>query len=208
MEGSVFTAGALVQWLRDQVGLVATAPELDGLAAQVPDTGGVAIVPAFTGLGAPHWDPAARGAVFGITRGTSRAHLARAALEATALQCLDVLDAMAADAGARAGVLRVDGGMARSDLLVQMQADLLGAPVERPLDVETTARGAALLAGVEAGVWREGEAHRLGGHQRFEPRDVARGQAVARWRQAVAACRAFTAAGPQGSVRSEPAVAR
>ncbi len=157
LEGSVFVAGAAVQWLRDDLGIVGSAEETADLAASVPDSGGVVFVPAFTGLGAPHWDPAARGLVVGLTRGTTRAHLARATLEALAFQTRDVVDAMAADAGlARDGLssptLRVDGGAACNPVLLQMLADVLGAPVERPALVEATAWGAAALAGIDAGL--------------------------------------------------------
>ncbi len=153
LEGSVFVAGAAVQWLRDELGLVETAGDSEALAASVPDTGGVVVVPAFTGLGAPHWDPRARGAVFGLTRGTQRAHLVRATLESLAFQTRDVLAAMEADAGQPLAALRVDGGAAANGFLMQFQADLLGVPVERPANVETTAWGAALLAGLAAGVY-------------------------------------------------------
>jgi len=155
LEGSVFVGGAAIQWLRDGLGLIASAPEVNDLAAMVPDTGGVVIVPAFTGLGAPHWDPSARGAVFGIDRATTAAHLARATLEGIAFQVADLLDAMEADSGSPLESLRVDGGASASDLLMQMQSDFLGLEVERPADLETTALGAALLAGLGAGVWTD-----------------------------------------------------
>ena len=140
--------GAVVQWLRDGLGLIRTAAEIETLAATVPDNGGVYLVPAFTGLGAPHWDPYARGTIVGITRGTTAGHLARAALEAVAYQSYDVLSAMERDAGIRLTELRVDGGASRNDGLMQFQADLLGVPVVRPRVVETTALGAACLAGL------------------------------------------------------------
>ncbi len=153
LEGSVFIAGAAIQWLRDGLGLFARASESEALAGSVPDTGGVVLVPAFVGLGAPHWRPEVRGAVFGLTRGTTRAHLARAALESLAFQSRDLAEAMARDAGRRIRRLRVDGGASANDLLMQYQADLLGIPVERPRVIETTALGAGLLAGLAAGVW-------------------------------------------------------
>jgi glycerol kinase len=155
LEGSVFVAGAVVQWLRDGLGLIRSAAEVEALAASVPDSGGVVLVPAFTGLGAPHWDPYARGALVGITRGTTAGHLARAALEGIAFQVADVLAAMEADAGVPVAELRVDGGAAANDLLMQLQADLAGVPVIRPRVQETTALGAAYLAGLATGVWRD-----------------------------------------------------
>ena len=155
LEGSVFSAGSAVQWLRDGLGLIDRSEDVETLAASVPDANGVYVVPAFTGLGAPHWDPQARGTIVGLTRATTRAHIARATLDAIALQVADVLEAMAADAGARIATLRVDGGAATNDLLLQLQADLLGVPVERPVVAETTALGAAYLAGLAVGYWRD-----------------------------------------------------
>ncbi len=155
LEGSVFVGGAVVQWLRDGLGLVRDAAEIEALAANVNDNGGVYLVPAFAGLGAPHWDPYARGALMGITRGTTAAHLARAALEAIAFQSCDVLKAMERDAGLPLQELRVDGGASRNDLLMQFQADLLQVPVVRPAIVETTALGATYLAGLAVGVWKD-----------------------------------------------------
>jgi len=152
-EGSVFIGGAVVQWIRDGLGFVRTAPEIEALAASVSDNGGVYLVPAFAGLGAPHWDPYARGTIVGITRGTTAAHIARAALESIAYQVADLLDAMAADAGIALTELRVDGGAATNDMLMQFQADLLGVPVVRPAVTETTALGAAYLAGLAVGYW-------------------------------------------------------
>ncbi len=152
LEGAVFVAGAAVQWLRDELKLVSSAAELDALAASVPDAGGAFLVPAFAGLGAPHWDPYARGAIVGLTRGVNRAHLCRAALEAIAFQTADLLAAMDNDAACGLAELRVDGGVSRSAPLLQIQADLLGRPVVRPRVSETTALGAAALAGVGAGV--------------------------------------------------------
>ncbi|WP_346697001.1 glycerol kinase GlpK [Thermophilibacter mediterraneus] len=153
LEGSVFVAGALVQWLRDELGIVRTAAETEALAASVADTGGVHIVPAFTGLGAPWWRPDARGAILGLTRGTTRAHIARAALEAIAYQIRDLADAMSADAGGALDVLNVDGGASANDFLVQFQADLLGCELRRPANTETTSLGAAYLAGLASGFW-------------------------------------------------------
>jgi glycerol kinase len=153
LEGSVFIGGAVVQWIRDGLGLIRTAPEIEPLAASVPDNGGVYLVPAFAGLGAPHWDPYARGTIVGITRGTTSGHLARAALESIAYQVADLLDAMAADAGIALKELRVDGGAAINNTLMQFQADLLGVPVVRPAVTETTALGAAYLAGLAVGYW-------------------------------------------------------
>jgi len=152
-EGSVFVAGALVQWLRDELRLIERAEDIEALAASVPDAGGVSIVPAFTGLGAPHWDPYARGAILGLTRGSGRAHIARAALEAIALSSAELVKTVNASLPAPIAELRVDGGAARNDLLMQMQADFAGIPVVRPEQTETTALGAAYLAGIEAGVW-------------------------------------------------------
>ncbi|MCM2265864.1 MAG: glycerol kinase GlpK [Desulfuromonadales bacterium] len=153
MEGSSFIAGAAVQWLRDGLGLVHTAAEIETLARQVPDSGGVVFVPALTGLGAPHWNSGARGLISGITRGTTAAHLARATLEGIALQIVDLCQAMADDKGEPLAVLKVDGGAAQNDLLMQLQADLLDKPVSRPQTVETTALGAAMLAGLAVGFW-------------------------------------------------------
>ena len=154
LEGSVFSAGSAVQWLRDGVKAIAAAGDVEALAASVEDSGGVYLVPAFTGLGAPYWDPSARATIVGITRGTGLAELARATLESIAFQVADVLQAMAADSGERLQTLRVDGGAAANDLLLQLQADVLGAPVERPVVAETTALGAAYLAGLTVGYWQ------------------------------------------------------
>ena len=154
LEGSIFIAGAVVQWLRDGLGIIRSAPEVEALAASVPDTHGVYLVPAFAGLGAPHWDQYARGAIVGLTRGTTGAHIARAALEGIALQVMDVLKAMEADAGIRLKELRVDGGACANNLLMQLQADLLNVPVVRPKVSETTALGAAYLAGLAVGYWK------------------------------------------------------
>ncbi|ABI56664.1 glycerol kinase GlpK [Alkalilimnicola ehrlichii MLHE-1] len=152
LEGSVFIAGAVVQWLRDGLGLIRSSDEIEALARQVPDTGGVYLVPAFAGLGAPHWDPDARGILVGMTRGTERPHIARAALESMAFQATEVIGAMEVDAGLAVKELRVDGGASANDLLMQFQADLLGAPVLRPADTEATAAGAAALAARAVGL--------------------------------------------------------
>src|SRR5262249_14822365 len=143
----------VVQWIRDGLAFVRTAPEIEALAASVADNGGVYLVPAFAGLGAPHWDPYARGTIVGITRGTTSGHIARAALESIAYQVADLLDAMAADSGVALTELRVDGGAATNNMLMQFQADLLGVPVVRPAVTETTALGAAYLAGLATGYW-------------------------------------------------------
>ena len=153
LEGSVFVGGAVVQWLRDGLGVIRRSEEVEALAASVPDSGGVFLVPAFVGLGAPHWDPYARGTILGVTRGTTAGHLARAALEAMAYQTRDVLEAMEADAEVPLESLRVDGGAAANDGLLQFQADILGVPVKRPKILETTALGAAYLAGLASGYW-------------------------------------------------------
>jgi glycerol kinase len=155
LEGSVFIAGAAVQWLRDSLGIIRTAAEVETLAASVPDNGGVYFVPAFAGLGSPHWDPYARGAIVGLTRGTGAAQIARAALESIAYQTADVLRAMEADAGISLSELRVDGGATQNDLLMQFQADVLGVRVVRPKVFETTALGAAYLAGLAVGYWKD-----------------------------------------------------
>jgi glycerol kinase len=154
LEGSIFIAGAVVQWLRDGLEFFRSSPEVEALAASVPDTGGVYLVPAFAGLGAPHWDAHARGTIVGLTRGTTKAHVARAALEGIALQVMDVLKAMEADSGIKLKELRVDGGASANDLLMQLQADLLKVPVVRPKVAETTALGAAYLAGLAVGYWK------------------------------------------------------
>jgi len=157
LEGSVFVAGAAVQWLRDGLGIIRSSAEVEALAATVPDNGGVYLVPAFAGLGAPHWDPYARGTLIGISRGTSAGHIARATLESIAFQSADLLQAMEADAGTPLAELRVDGGATANDLLMQFQADLLGCPVIRPRVRETTALGAAYLAGLAVGYWQDRE---------------------------------------------------
>ncbi len=189
LEGSVFVAGSLVGWLRDGLGIIRRAADVEPLARSVPDAGGVMLVPALTGLGSPHWDPHARGLIVGISRATTAAHVARAALEAIALSVGDVVTAMEQDAGVVLPRLRVDGGATANDLLMQIQADVLGRPVERPAVRETTALGAALLAGIATGFFAgpaaAAEARRV--EQVFEPRiDAAtRGRLLERWRDAV-----------------------
>ena len=158
LEGSAFIAGAAVQWLRDGLGIISTAAEVEALAASVQNSGGVTFVPALAGLGAPHWRPEARGLLTGITGGTTKAHIARAVLEGVALQIGDILEAMSADADAPLRTLRVDGGAAKNDLLMQSQADILGVEIRRPTVLETTALGAAFLAGLGAGVWNSTDA--------------------------------------------------
>ena len=195
LEGGVFMGGATVQWLRDGLGMIRRSDEIEALASSVPDTGDVYLVPAFAGLGAPQWDAAARGAIVGLTRGTTRAHVARAALESIAFQTADLIEAMQQDAGQPLSELRVDGGAARNDLLLQFQADLLGVPVLRPVNTETTAFGAAALAGLGVGFWRSQEelAALWTLEKRFEPRmarDVA-ARRRARWTQAVERSRAW-----------------
>jgi glycerol kinase len=188
LEGSVFIAGAVVQWLRDGLGIIATAAETEALAESVADAGGVYLVPAFTGLGAPHWDPYARGALVGLTRGTMKAHIARAALEAIAYQNRDVLDRMAQDSGAPLAALRVDGGAAANNFLCQFQADVLDVEVLRPAVTETTAMGAAFLSGVGAGLWTAAD---LAGRWRLErrfrpsPGSASRSAGYAGWHRAV-----------------------
>ncbi len=195
LEGSVFIAGAVVQWLRDELKFFESSAQVERLANEVLDTGGVYVVPAFAGLGAPHWDPHARGAIVGLTRGSSRAHLARAALESIAYQSADVLEAMQKDAGERLAELRVDGGAAANDLLMQFQADILGVPVVRPKVLETTALGAAYLAGLATGVWgsKKEIAEQWRIDRAFEPR-MSRDEAesrLARWRRAIERARGW-----------------
>jgi len=189
LEGSVFVAGAAVQWLRDGLGIIDSAHEVQTLASSVSDTQDLYLVPAFAGLGTPDWDGHARGAMVGITRGTTRAHVARAALESIALQSADVFSAMAADSGIALRELRVDGGASRNDLLMQMQADILGVPVVRPRVTETTALGAAYLAGLATGFWSGADelAAQWAMDRRFDPAmaEDARADKRARWRQAV-----------------------
>jgi glycerol kinase len=193
LEGSVFIGGAVVQWLRDGLEFFAKSSEVEKLAASVLDTGDVFLVPAFTGLGAPYWDAHARGAIVGITRGTTKAHIARAALESMAYQSAELLEAMQKDAGKKLSELRVDGGASANDLLMQFQADLLGVPVVRPRVLETTALGAAYLAGLTVALWKSREelAQQWQAARRFEPRmDPSRREALmSRWREAVSRAR-------------------
>ncbi len=197
LEGSVLVAGAAIQWLRDGLGVISSADEVEALAAAVPDTGGVTFVPAFAGLGTPHWDPHARGLIVGITRGTRREHLARAALEAIAFSVADLLDAFAAALPEPIGELRADGGPARNDLLLQLQADLAGIPVIRPAETETTGLGAAFLAGVGHGLYASLEevAALWRPDRTFEPTMSAdeREEHRARWRRAVERARGWAA---------------
>jgi glycerol kinase len=193
LEGSVFIGGAVIQWLRDGLGLIRSAGEVEALAASVPDADGVVLVPAFAGLGAPHWDPYARGSISGITRGTTAAHFARAALDAIAHQSAEVLRSMEADAGVPLRELRVDGGACANNLLMQIQADLLGTPVVRPGNIETTAFGAACLAGLSAGFWSGPDelARQWRVDRRFEPAHRAKSveTEIARWAKAVSRAR-------------------
>jgi len=195
LEGSIFVAGAAVQWLRDQLGVIEQASESEAIAASVPDTGGVYLVPAFTGLGAPYWDPHARGTLVGLTRGSSRAHIVRAALEAIAYQTRDVLDCFERDTGLRAQELQVDGGATANSFLMQFQADVLGIPVRRPSVSETTALGAAYLAGLAVGFW-ENQAQIAANWQedrRFEPNlpEARRDELYTGWRRAVERARGW-----------------
>lgn len=196
LEGSIFVAGAAIQWLRDGLGIIVQAPESEELARSLESNDGVYFVPAFVGLGAPHWDPDARGTIVGLTRGTGRAHLARAALEAMAYSTRDVLEAMEADSGVEAVELAVDGGAALNDWLMQFQADVIGRPVRRPEMVETTALGAAGLAGLAAGIWPDAEAFRAAfpAPTLFRPAmdGAAREALLLGWRRAIAACRAWS----------------
>ena len=171
LEGSIFSTGATVQWLRDGLQFIETSADVETLAASVEDNGGVYLVPAFTGLGAPHWDMYARGTIIGITRGTTRAHIARAALESTAYQTRDALDAMRRDTGLDIPLLRVDGGATVNDLMMQFQSDILGIPIERHATAETTALGAAYLAGLATGFWQDTDeiATNWASDKRFEP---------------------------------------
>jgi glycerol kinase len=197
VEGSVFVAGAAVQWLRDGLGVIDQAAETEALARAVPDTGGVYFVPAFVGLGTPYWEPEARGTITGLTRGTTRAHLARAALEAMAYGSAELLEAMSSTVGLRVPALRVDGGAAANGWLMQFQADVLGIPVERPDLVETTALGAAGLAGLALGVWHSTEEFLAGRKfSRFEPRMEAeeRQAHLEGWHRAVSAALAWARA--------------
>jgi len=199
LEGSIFMAGAVVQWLRDGLGLIKTAPEVEKLAASVRDNGGIYFVPAFAGLGAPHWDQYARGLMVGMTRGTTSGHIARAALEGIAFQVADVLSAMEADSGIKLKELRVDGGACANNLLMQFQADILGIPVVRPAVQETTALGAAYLAGLAVGYWRNPAeiADQWRVDRRFEPvmKDAQRGDMRSTWTRALERSKAWENAG-------------
>jgi len=189
LEGSAFIAGAAVQWIRDGLGFIGQAAEIESLAASVPDSGGVVFVPALAGLGAPHWRPEARGVIWGITRGTTRAHIARATLEGIAFQVTELLEAMSSDAGEPIAELRVDGGASANDLLMQCQADFAQVPVVRPRNVDTTALGAGMLAGLGVGLWTLGDLSRLAASdRRFLPRmtPADRQARLATWRAAVA----------------------
>ena len=189
LEGSIFVSGAAVQWLRDGLQIIDSAADVEPLAASVESSDGVFVVPAFVGLGAPHWDPYARGAMLGITRGTTKAHIARATLEAIALQTRDVLEAMEAESGLHLAELRVDGGASRNELLMQLQADLIGRPVVRSAVAETTALGAAYLAGIGVGVWSGADdvAGRWRSDRTFEPKmaEAQRDELYAGWRRAI-----------------------
>jgi glycerol kinase len=197
LEGSVFVGGAVVQWLRDGLGLIRKSEEVEALAKSVPDNGGVYFVPAFVGLGAPHWDSYARGSIFGLTRGTTAGHMARAAVESIAYQVADLLDAMRKDSGDSVHELRVDGGAAANDDLMQFQADILGVPVVRPAVTETTALGAAYLAGLGVGFWHSDIDANAGKERRFEPKMPA-SQARSlreRWNEAVSRSKNWESAG-------------
>ena len=206
MEGSVFVAGSVVQWLRDGLGIIHSSEEVEALALSVPDNDDVYLVPAFTGLGAPHWDPYARGMIVGITRGTKTGHIARAALESIAFQVADLLGAMQVDSGIRFKVLRVDGGAARNDTLLQFQADLLGIPVVRSAGAESTSLGAAFLAGLAVGFWKDLEEieaiWKVG--KEFQPKRTGREvqDLLGRWHQALGRAKSWRqpeATGPEGS---------
>nr|WP_217346173.1 glycerol kinase GlpK [Noviherbaspirillum sp. L7-7A]MBV0880561.1 glycerol kinase GlpK [Noviherbaspirillum sp. L7-7A] len=195
LEGSVFMAGATVQWLRDGLGIIRSSDEVEALAASVPDTDGVVFVPAFAGLGAPHWDAYARGTIVGMTRGTTKAHIARAALASIAYQTVDILLAMQNDSGIELQELRVDGGASKNDLLMQFQADVLGVPVVRPVITETTALGAAYLAGIAVGFWKSQDevAAQWQRERRFDPdmSETERNGRLAQWHRAVERARAW-----------------
>ncbi|MTW12466.1 glycerol kinase GlpK [Pseudoduganella eburnea] len=195
LEGSVFMGGATVQWLRDGLGIIQHSSEVEALAGSVPDSGGVFLVPAFVGLGAPHWDPYARGAIVGLTRGSNKAHIARAAVESIAYQSAELLAAMQKDASMPVTEVRADGGAARNDMLMQFQSDLLGVPVLRPKVTETTALGAAYLAGLAVGFWESQEeiARQWACERRFTPAmgDDQRAQLLAKWKRATERAKAW-----------------
>jgi glycerol kinase len=190
LEGSIFVAGAAVKWLRDGLGVIADARETDSMATRVPDSHGVTMVPAFVGLGAPYWDPEARGAIYGLTLDTTGAHLARAALESVAFQTLDLLEAMKRDGAAQSGRIRIDGGMAANEWLCQFLADVIEVRIERPQNLETTALGAAFLAGLATGVWPDlaAIARTWKERDRFDPamQSADRERIISGWRSAVA----------------------
>jgi glycerol kinase len=196
LEGSIFVTGAAVQWLRDGLQFFDNAAEIEALASSVDSSDGVYLVPAFVGLGAPHWDPYARGAMFGLTRGSTRAHIARATLEAIAYQTRDVLDEMERETGIRLASLRADGGASKNDLLMQIQADVLGRPVVRSAIAETTAQGAAYLAGLGVGLWQSSEdvAQHFHSDRTFEPAlsREQRDERYAGWRKAVQRAKGWT----------------
>jgi glycerol kinase len=198
LEGSVFVAGAAVQWLRDDLGFFADSAESAALAASVADSSGVYVVPAFVGLGAPHWDPNARGTIVGLTRGATKAHITRATLEAIACQVRDVVEAMERDSGTKLSELRVDGGAAANDFLLQFQADILGRTVVRPACLETTALGAAYLAGLAVGFWKDREevTRNWREERRFEPQMAAgkREELYAGWLRAVERAKGWASA--------------
>jgi glycerol kinase len=204
LEGSMLMAGAVVQWLRDGLEIIRTSAEVEALAASVPDSGGVILVPAFSGLGAPYWDQYARGALLGMTRGTKRAHIARAALDGIALQARDVLEAMQSDSELPIAELRVDGGASANNLLMQMQADVLGVKVIRPQNLEATAMGAAYLAGLAVGYWpdRDTIARQWQVGQTFIPRSTEpeRAQKLERWHKALSRARNWE---PSSSQRAD-----
>ena len=195
LEGSVFVAGAAVQWLRDEMGLIRTAAESEKLAMSVPDTQGVYMIPAFVGLGAPYWDMYARGALFGITRGVNRNHIVRAVLESIAYQVRDILSVMEEDSGIHPAALKVDGGASANNFLMQFQSDILNVPVIRPANVETTAQGAAFLAGLEAGFWKDKKEIQTiwQAEREFVPQmeDAERTEKYMAWKRAVNSCRSF-----------------
>ena len=189
LEGSVFVSGATIQWLRDELGLIGSAAETEAMAQEVSDTAGAYIVPAFTGLGAPYWDPYARGAILGLTRGVNRNHIARAALESMAYQTCDLVQAMTEDLGCGISMFKVDGGASANNFLLQFQADMIGQPVYRPVCIETTSLGAAYLAGLATGYWKD-QADILSNWQldrRFDPQmgEEQRNQLLDGWHKAV-----------------------
>jgi glycerol kinase len=193
LEGSAFVAGAAVQWLRDGLGIIKSAGEIEALARKVPSSEGVSFVPALSGLGAPYWDPEARGLICGVTRGTTAAHIARAALEGIALEVADLLGAMAEDLGRPIAKMRVDGGAAANSLLMQIQADVADVTIERPAELESTARGAAMLAGVGVGLFKDkSESARMSHLDRtfqVELSEAERAEHRRRWAEAVARSR-------------------